>query len=484
MANQLPTLPSSLDFLDSSRSHSFIKPIKRINEGQHVTDFLASTAYRDIMTFLLLLNRAMFPLKAVKGEDGNESLIKTWEVGSSKVICSTTIVELQSLLQRLGSMIDEVPPDPGPRRFGNISFRKWNELLEERVESLLRDHLPEQVLSFNSGSSISPVSELKVYLLGAFGSSQRLDYGTGHELSFLAFLGCIWKLGGFVPDDEPGNLERSIVLGLIDPYLSLVRRLIITYNLEPAGTHGVWGLDDHSFLPYIFGSSQYAPPLEGNQVPLEGSRDGAPSPNDVTRTTVVERERKLNMYFAAIGFIYDVKTGPFWEHSPTLYDISGVTAGWAKVNKGMIKMYNVEVLSKFPVVQHFLFGSLFSFDRDPNAAEPIASTHISSHQQLRDIRGVVPTTKIRQMPVSMPSARPSQSSRDPRRLQASSDRLKTALLRPNPRSSPPISTPSLRSRPSTDQAKAKSALSGKSPPIPSADSGSMLPPMTKAPWAS
>lgn len=39
------------------------------------------------------------------------------------------------------------------------------------------------------------------------------------------------------------------------------------------------------------------------------------------------------MYYGAIGFIYDVKKGPFWEHSPTLYDISGVRAGWAKINK-------------------------------------------------------------------------------------------------------------------------------------------------------
>lgn len=39
------------------------------------------------------------------------------------------------------------------------------------------------------------------------------------------------------------------------------------------------------------------------------------------------------MYFSAIGFIYDVKKGPFWEHSPILFDISGVKAGWAKINK-------------------------------------------------------------------------------------------------------------------------------------------------------
>lgn len=160
-------------------------------------------------------------------------------------------------------------------------------------------------------------------------------------------------------------------------YLRVVRKLILTYTLEPAGSHGVWGLDDHSFMPYIFGSAQLTRPISPDDpTPIEGSVRGAPRPADVTKSTVVEDFRHSNMYFSAIGFINDVKKGPFWEHSPILFDISGIRDGWGKINKGMIKMFNAEVLSKFPVVQHFPFGSLFSWDRDPDAPEPTQSMHM------------------------------------------------------------------------------------------------------------
>jgi serine/threonine-protein phosphatase 2A activator len=154
----------------------------------------------------------------------------------------------------------------------------------------------------------------------------------------------------------------------------------LTYNLEPAGSHGVWGLDDHVFLPYIFGSAQLSPqvPKDAVSVPQEGSAKGSPKPAAVAVKATVDDWRDLNMYFGAIGFINDVKRGPFWEHSPMLYDISGVKAGWAKINKGMLKMFQVEVLSKFPVVQHFPFGSLFEWELDPNAATQATSVHLDS----------------------------------------------------------------------------------------------------------
>jgi serine/threonine-protein phosphatase 2A activator len=117
-------------------------------------------------------------------------------------------------------MIEEAPADTGPRRFGNISFRKWYEILESRVHGLLHNYLPKTVLEFITASAdgVSVLDELTPYLLGGFGSPQRLDYGTGHELSFLAFVACIWKLGGFTSEDSAdGALERSIVIGIIEP---------------------------------------------------------------------------------------------------------------------------------------------------------------------------------------------------------------------------------------------------------------------------
>jgi serine/threonine-protein phosphatase 2A activator len=117
-------------------------------------------------------------------------------------------------------------------------------------------------------------------------------------------------------------------------YLGLMRKLIKVYNLEPAGSHGVWGLDDHFFLPFIFGSAQLSPPLSpSGSIPLQGSGRGSPKTDDVAKKTVVDDWRERNMYFSAVGFVFDVKRGPFWEHSRMLYDISGVPGGWAKINK-------------------------------------------------------------------------------------------------------------------------------------------------------
>lgn len=365
-----PALPK----LANIQQHRFEKPAKKIYDGADVSFFLTSLAYRDIITFMLQLNRSVLPRKIHSDET---TAISTWPLDSSEqVIYSDPISRLRAMLEKLSKLVDEVPPDTGPRRFGNVSFRKWHKLVEDQVDDLLDEAIDREDLK-------PAYEELAAYLLGSFGSAQRLDYGTGHELSFLAFLACLWKLSFFPQSDDTGVAERAIVLGVFEPYLDLIRKVIKLYNLEPAGSHGVWGLDDNSFLPYIFGSAQLCPAIDENdETPTEGSLPNAPDPSSVAKQNLVDKEKGTNMYFAAIAFIHDVKRGPFWEHSPMLYDISGIKDGWGKINKGMIKMYNAEVLSKFPVVQHFPFGSLFQWQKDPEARPPPVTTHTAS-QPLR-----------------------------------------------------------------------------------------------------
>ena len=75
-------------------------------------------------------------------------------------------------------------------------------------------------------------------------------------------------------------------------------------------------------------------------------------------------------------FALQVKFGaPFAEHSPILNDISELPS-WGKVNEGLAKMYRGEVLGKLPVVQHFVFGSLFKADWTPSRA-PVPSETVA-----------------------------------------------------------------------------------------------------------
>lgn len=199
----------SLQKLVNPSEHEYVEPLKKINVAEDVQFFLTSRAYKDIVTWILMLNASMFPRKDDSGKT------HTWPIGMPAKNLSPMVTSLRSMLHDLDQMLEKYPPDTGPRRFGNVAFRDWYAGLEANVDDLLKKCLPKQIQA-DASQGPSPLVELRAYLLGGWGSPQRLDYGTGHELSFLAFLACLWKLGTFAKSEE-GTEERSIVLYVVQP---------------------------------------------------------------------------------------------------------------------------------------------------------------------------------------------------------------------------------------------------------------------------
>ena len=172
-----------------------------------------------------------------------------------------------------------------------------------------------------------------------------MDYGTGHETSFALFLFCLMLVRFLQPEPKE---ERDIVLSIFLRYLRLCWKLQDIYRLEPAGSHGVWGLDDYCFLPYIFGSGQLRGKFLVINLSTRSLRLFLMITTDQTEIAVSAAVHpplpSTNLYFMAIMRILDVKTGPFYEHSSQLHSIAVGVPNWGKVNSGLFKMYQVSTL--------------------------------------------------------------------------------------------------------------------------------------------
>ncbi|KAF9283308.1 hypothetical protein BGZ68_005445 [Mortierella alpina] len=307
--------PSAEAASAAAGAEAWVVPVKCIkDEKRDLPFFQSSEAYARIVSYILALNGAVLNRKV-----------------SDPLPDSEPINKILTLLETLDDWITLVPPKNDPQRFGNLAFRDYIHLFEEKAGSLQEELLPERLHP--------AIKELSPYLIQSMGHGTRIDYGSGHELDFVAWLCCLEMIGFLQHEDH-----AAVVLKVFVRYLELVRKLQKVYQLEPAGSHGVWGLDDYQFLPYLWGSAQLRdhPRLK---------------PISIMQTQLLENYADEYLYFRAIQSIHQTKRGPFHEHSPVLFEISGVPH-WTKVNSGMIKMYKAEVLNKFPVVQHLLFGSL------------------------------------------------------------------------------------------------------------------------------
>ncbi|XMA14447.1 hypothetical protein WAI453_007238 [Rhynchosporium graminicola] len=310
---ETPDLPSPPDLT----TLIFKKPSRRILSRKDHDLFLASPTYKLVVGFVFSLTESVVdtPASAVRDSD-----------------LSPAVKTILQILDKVQDVVERSPPEEqGDSRFGNKGFRDFLDLAAEEEVNWHKQ------LGI---TSLAAITEISTYFLQSFGNRTRIDYGSGHELNFMLWLLCLYQLGIVTRSDF-----RSLVLRVFTQYLSLMRIIQSSYYLEPAGSHGVWGLDDYQFLPFLFGSSQllhhpYIRPLSIHQ------------------SLILEEYGNDYLYLSQVNFVNSVKNveGLRW-HSPMLDDISSAKS-WSKVEDGMRRMFVAEVLKKLPVMQHFLFGSL------------------------------------------------------------------------------------------------------------------------------
>lgn len=310
---ETPDLPSPPD----PATITFQKPSRRILSPHDHELFLSSPAYKLLLAFIFGLTDSVVDTPA--------SAIRDSEL-------SPAVTKIVAIIEKVEDVVNRSPPeDQGDSRFGNKGFRDFLDLADKEHAEWHKE------LGLSSDEAISEVS---TYFLQSFGNRTRIDYGSGHELNFMLWLLCLYQLRIITPSDF-----RPLVLKVFTRYLTLMRVIQSTYYLEPAGSHGVWGLDDYQFLPFLFGSSQllHHPFIR---------------PLSIHQSLTLEEYGKDYLYLGQVNFVNSVKNveGLRW-HSPMLDDISSAKS-WTKVEAGMRRMFVAEVLKKLPVMQHFIFGSL------------------------------------------------------------------------------------------------------------------------------
>lgn len=355
------------------------QPSKKLFGASDIEKFKASVAYARIQNALSIIVQKVKGCEVPKGTLNvnllSRSRVNTstalnlpppqmqksgnlgGEAGNSPYMCTSFHFHRKFLeiIGQLDTYVDETAPVEGPRRFGNPAFKNWYSKVDENLPRMLKDALESHL-----GQECEPIQkEVFYYLRNAFGSPIRIDYGTGHELSFLGCVGLLLEIGALDKD----KISGTELLVIFSKYYDLTRKFILKYNLEPAGSHGVWGLDDHFHLIYILGASQF----QGEtNLPV-------PSVQQVLTSQTIRSYSDSNLYVNAIAFIFRIKSGPFNEHSPILYDIHCSVSSWTKVVNGLLKMYDVEVLGKFPVVQHFWFGGFYAWkEQGTNKPLPVS----------------------------------------------------------------------------------------------------------------
>jgi serine/threonine-protein phosphatase 2A activator len=285
---------------------------KSINSESDMDHWKASPAYQMIFSVLHHLTNSVKSLPR-----------------SSPHSVRPIITHILDALKVLHTYLDEVEPLTAHQRYGNRAFRTWlSKVYTDRATIL---------------SAVTDNPEPHEYFVQSFGSWTRIDFGTGHEMNFLAFIASLAALELVTPEDGPG-LVFDVFWAYWELHLAIQKR----YNQEPAGSHGSWGADDYVCLPFVFGASQLIAHPEI-------------TPANVIDPVIAQNNAAEFAYCKWIGVIHGAKHGNFSEHSRTLFTLRKVPH-FEKLTDGMLKMYQGEVMDRFLVVQHFRFGTILKWE--------------------------------------------------------------------------------------------------------------------------
>ncbi|EPQ27991.1 uncharacterized protein PFL1_04318 [Pseudozyma flocculosa PF-1] len=400
-AQSLPPVPRIA--LDAATLGRISPPVKRINSDSDTLLWISSEARGIYSLFVQRIAEACVgkPTRPLPPRPAS---------AAHSIDAQEPMERLLQFVRHIDAWTDEIEPQSKPQRFGNLAFRDWGARLEERADELHRQLLPLHLHAF--------IPELSPYLVESFGSFVRIDYGSGHEFCFAAWLCFLYRLGFFEAGKDDGDdggssshqmwpptqIEERLGLEAFPLYLDTVWRLQDRYGLEPAGSHGVWGLDDYQFLPYVLGAAQLRSQstLRPSQIVVASAHpqllgslpDKTPStlishpptipsallaPASSSASSASDETPLPNLYLTSLLRIQVLKRGPFHEHSPLLHDISTSVPNFIKTYTGMVKMYEAECLDKRVVVQHFKFGGV-GFVWDPSGARSGHSSSIASFE--------------------------------------------------------------------------------------------------------
>ncbi len=320
-------------------NHVYATPSRRILSARDHQRFIASDTHNLIVSFVFSLSDSVRNVTISQAQ-------------ASDAASDPAVVALLAVLDEAEAALQDCPPLETGSRFGNPAFRGF---LGQIGDNSAAWHAMLGVTERRAQE------ELSEYFYNSFGNGSRIDYGSGHELNFILWLLCLRQMSILKDSTFP-----CLTLLVFPRYLKLMRDVQSTYYLEPAGSHGVWGLDDYQFLPFLFGASQL---LNHKHI----------RPLSIHNEMTVESCKKDYLYLDQIAWVNSTKTvqGLRW-HSPMLDDISS-SKNWQKIEGGMRKMFLAEVLGKLPVAQHFLFGSLLP------AAEGMSQDSESLAEDLHEV---------------------------------------------------------------------------------------------------